>query len=439
MTVLTEHRLDPARLGRRLGGGARPSSTTRGLRPARVGTEHRGAYVLLTERGRPVGRADRPAAARREAGRAATCPPSATGSPTGCPTESDRAIVQAVLPRRTKFSRKTAFNQTEEQVLAANVDVVFLTTALPDDLNLRRLERYLATAWESGAEPGDRADEGRPRRRRRRGRRRGRGDRVRRARARRLGAARARGSRSSRAVLRRQPHGGAARLLGRRQVDDRERAARRRDVATQEIRDDGRGRHTTTRRELHPAARRRDPARHARDARAAALGRRGRARRGVRGRRRRSPRTAASPTAATSSEPGCAVREALARRRRCRPSASRATASCSASSRRWRRGRTRGSRRSGGASGASARRRCATGELERAGGPGRPALPRSSQQKTAIENVRSEWPPLEFSVCTVNCVACGPVRRGAHPSSGALPVAGERDDRCAGARRSAGT
>jgi ribosome biogenesis GTPase / thiamine phosphate phosphatase len=122
------------------------------LRPARVGTEHRGAYVLLTEEGDqwavPTGRL------RLDASQGESDLP-AVGDWVGyrLPDRSDRAIVQAVLPRRTKFSRKTAFNKTEEQVLAANVDVVFLTTALPDDLNLRRLERYIATAWESGAEP----------------------------------------------------------------------------------------------------------------------------------------------------------------------------------------------------------------------------------------------------------------------------------------------
>ncbi|MGH3132037.1 MAG: ribosome small subunit-dependent GTPase A, partial [Gaiellaceae bacterium] len=67
-----------------------------------------------------------------------------------------RATIQAVLPRRTKFSRNVAAGPsdlTQEQVLAANVDTVFLVSSLGPDLNLRRLERYLATAWESGAEP----------------------------------------------------------------------------------------------------------------------------------------------------------------------------------------------------------------------------------------------------------------------------------------------
>ena len=61
--------------------------------------------------------------------------------------------VQAVLPRRTKFSRKTAWQASEEQVLAANVDVVFIVTSLNEELNLRRLERYLTLGWESGARP----------------------------------------------------------------------------------------------------------------------------------------------------------------------------------------------------------------------------------------------------------------------------------------------
>ena len=61
--------------------------------------------------------------------------------------------IHAVLPRRTRISRKTPWLATKEQVLAANVDSVLLATSLNEDLNLRRLERYLTTAWDSGAEP----------------------------------------------------------------------------------------------------------------------------------------------------------------------------------------------------------------------------------------------------------------------------------------------
>jgi ribosome biogenesis GTPase len=61
--------------------------------------------------------------------------------------------IEEVLPRRTKLSRKAAGRQTREQVVAANVDVVFATMGLDSDFNPRRLERFLATVWESGAVP----------------------------------------------------------------------------------------------------------------------------------------------------------------------------------------------------------------------------------------------------------------------------------------------
>jgi len=69
------------------------------------------------------------------------------------PTEGHRATVHAVLPRRTAFVRRAAGDVTVVQVLAANVDTVFLVMGLDRDFNLRRLERALVLAWESGAEP----------------------------------------------------------------------------------------------------------------------------------------------------------------------------------------------------------------------------------------------------------------------------------------------
>src|SRR6267142_1694904 len=56
-----------------------------------------------------------------------------------------RGTIHEVLPRKTKFSRKAAGQETKEQVAAANVDTVFLMTSLNADLNTRRLERYLTT------------------------------------------------------------------------------------------------------------------------------------------------------------------------------------------------------------------------------------------------------------------------------------------------------
>nr|WP_245954375.1 ribosome small subunit-dependent GTPase A [Paenibacillus flagellatus] len=65
----------------------------------------------------------------------------------------NRAVIHGILPRTSKFSRKVAGNVTDEQIVAANVDTVFLVNALNLDFNIRRLERYLILAWESGANP----------------------------------------------------------------------------------------------------------------------------------------------------------------------------------------------------------------------------------------------------------------------------------------------
>ena len=65
----------------------------------------------------------------------------------------DHAVIVGVLPRRSAFTRRSAGNITGEQVVAANVDVVFVVMGLDADYNLRRLERYLLMARESGASP----------------------------------------------------------------------------------------------------------------------------------------------------------------------------------------------------------------------------------------------------------------------------------------------
>ena len=62
-----------------------------------------------------------------------------------------RPLIHKVLPRRSKFVRKVAGRRVEEQVIAANVDTAFVVMALDGDFNVRRLERYLAQCWESGA------------------------------------------------------------------------------------------------------------------------------------------------------------------------------------------------------------------------------------------------------------------------------------------------
>jgi ribosome biogenesis GTPase len=114
-----------------------------GLVPARVAIQHRGAYDLLAEEG------EIRASGATRLFKLDELP--AVGDWVGF--DPDRLIVEAVLERRTSISRKEVMHASREQVLAANIDVAFLVQALPLDFNVRRLERYLAMAWESGAQP----------------------------------------------------------------------------------------------------------------------------------------------------------------------------------------------------------------------------------------------------------------------------------------------
>ena len=122
-----------------------------GLVPMRVAEEQRGAYVLWSPDGtfeavipgrmlhEAEGRDDLPAVgdwllARRLPG-------------------EPRAVVKQLLRRRSALSRKVAGERTDEQIMAANVDLVYVVASLNRELNLRRLERYLAVTWDSGATP----------------------------------------------------------------------------------------------------------------------------------------------------------------------------------------------------------------------------------------------------------------------------------------------
>lgn len=67
--------------------------------------------------------------------------------------DAERGAIVAVLPRRSWFSRKMAGNVTDEQIVAANVDIIFIVMGLDADFSTRRLERYLLLARESSAAP----------------------------------------------------------------------------------------------------------------------------------------------------------------------------------------------------------------------------------------------------------------------------------------------
>jgi ribosome biogenesis GTPase len=121
----------------------------RGYVPARIVAQHRGAYAVTTDHGELSAQlSGRLAHAADEGGHPVVGDWVAVSAR---PAEGT-ATVHAVLPRRTVISRKMAGGNTA-QILAANVDVVFVVTSMNADLNPRRLERYLATAWASGAKP----------------------------------------------------------------------------------------------------------------------------------------------------------------------------------------------------------------------------------------------------------------------------------------------
>ncbi|MEU0054727.1 ribosome small subunit-dependent GTPase A [Streptomyces sp. NPDC006309] len=65
----------------------------------------------------------------------------------------DQGVVRALLPRRTAFVRAVSSQRSDGQVLAANIDQVLIAVSLADELDLGRVERFLSLAWESGGQP----------------------------------------------------------------------------------------------------------------------------------------------------------------------------------------------------------------------------------------------------------------------------------------------
>lgn len=149
MTILAGSGLDGLGWGEPFA-GAFHGHAALGRLPARVVGEDRGRYSISSNAG------EVPAVVsgrfRFEAnGREAAFP--AVGDWVAVNVLDDTAIVHAVLPRRTAVVRHVAGERSQGQVVAANVDVVLVVMSLNRDFNLRRLERYLSVAWESGAQP----------------------------------------------------------------------------------------------------------------------------------------------------------------------------------------------------------------------------------------------------------------------------------------------
>jgi len=121
-----------------------------GLLPGRVVVQQRGLYGLVTDAGELAAQISGRLAHEAESGGY----PAVGDWVAAAPRPGEQAaVIHAVLPRRTAFVRKAADSVATEQVVAANVEVALLVASMNADFNARRLERYLATAWQSGASP----------------------------------------------------------------------------------------------------------------------------------------------------------------------------------------------------------------------------------------------------------------------------------------------
>lgn len=125
------------------------SYATRGYAAGRVMLESKDLYQLFTERGEVFARLTgklRHQAANRDA-----LPAVGDWVVISPQSNEDKATIHATLPRSSKFTRKVAGSRTEEQIVGTNIDTVFIVTSLNQEFNLRRIERYLVVVRASGA------------------------------------------------------------------------------------------------------------------------------------------------------------------------------------------------------------------------------------------------------------------------------------------------
>jgi len=121
------------------------------LFPARVAVQHKNRHLLFSQFGELRGELS--GKLLYESSSEADLP--AVGDwVIAHPRPNDHAVtILELLPRKSKFSRQAAGNRTKEQIVAANVDVIFVVTSMDQEFSVRRLERYLLLAVESGAQP----------------------------------------------------------------------------------------------------------------------------------------------------------------------------------------------------------------------------------------------------------------------------------------------
>lgn len=121
------------------------------LVPARVMEELKGFHRVRAERGEYL--AETAGKVRYQAGGRDDLPAVGDWVAITARPEETRARIECILARQTKLSRKVAGREVSEQIIAANLHTVFVVSALNREFNVRRIERYLALVWDSGAHP----------------------------------------------------------------------------------------------------------------------------------------------------------------------------------------------------------------------------------------------------------------------------------------------
>lgn len=123
-----------------------------GLFPGRVSAQHKNIYTVLTGRAEVLAKVS---------GKYSYLASAVSEFPvvgdwvllSAATMDQGDVVIHHLLPRRTALQRKGAGTNEQAQVLAANIDIIFICMSLNNDFNLRRLERYLTIAWDSGAAP----------------------------------------------------------------------------------------------------------------------------------------------------------------------------------------------------------------------------------------------------------------------------------------------
>lgn len=122
-----------------------------GYVPGRIGMECRGMYKIYTESGMVMGQLS--GKLHYTEGYEGAHPAAGDWAALREMSLEKRAVIHAILPRKSSVVRKSAGVVTREQVVAANVDTVFIVMSLNQNFNIRRLERYLVMVWDSNASP----------------------------------------------------------------------------------------------------------------------------------------------------------------------------------------------------------------------------------------------------------------------------------------------